>query len=997
MIPLELTITNFRSYHGPLTIDFRGLRRVCIIGPNGAGKSSIISAMLWALYGKSNTRTNSDLIRRGADFCEISLTFEAENNVYKIDRQVRSSGVSKAQIYHISGRGHDLIVDGAKKVESWLSSNLRLNYDTTINASVLLQGKADRFSTMSPADRKKFLSDVLGLSICDKIATLSRGKVKELTARIESKRSEIERLQALIDDLSDIPDRLNIAKKELEAAESAEKTANRSYAEIRERKNSVDRDLGELRLFEERYNALCKEINETKYAIEEASKGIAELKAIIDRGQEIETGWEKLEQVRAKREKLIEAKSTKLQLQGDLALVESEIEKWKAAVKLETERFRESRKGIAGQIAEIERLLAKESFIRERYAELIDARKAYGGLRESKETADAILKRIEQIDAIIETKKVGVENSLREKRNALLQIKIEDIQFLSKELAEIEERLAKKPQLRADRDSLQERGEAAKARIEALCAERGEVSTNIAEIQEKITLLHGEVASKCPLCGQKLDNEHREAVIKDLASEVDLKKERISKIEEESLKLEAEVVKLRKAWLKSSGEIGELEKLDGEGANLRIRIEKAHDAKSAAAALSEQIRELEDSLQIGSFAVEERKEVEKLRKDFDSKKIPHELIDAAEKRIEELADSEFILGKIAEDKDKKGKLEQDCDEIEEEIRKLEIRLERGDEISDKSLMLKELHARLTEIEFEPTQLENIEREIAAHLRYDDERHSLKAAREKEMELAERNKSMENKLSESKRNGLEMLSEIEKKRGQIPDADEIERMLNSAQMALESATAYHRTAAVEFSQAKSKEETRETLIRERKHAENEKGEIESKARLYRLLAEAMGKKGVPAFVIANALPEIEREADRLLALLTGDEMSLKLATARGEKELDTLEVQISTPTGDSPYENFSGGEAFRLDFALRVALSRFLARGGGGISTLIIDEGFGTQDDEGLALLSEAIRAIEEEFELIIVITHLERFKEDFDQIIEITKTPEKGSFPKVYA
>ena len=49
--------------------------------------------------------------------------------------------------------------------------------------------------------------------------------------------------------------------------------------------------------------------------------------------------------------------------------------------------------------------------------------------------------------------------------------------------------------------------------------------------------------------------------------------------------------------------------------------------------------------------------------------------------------------------------------------------------------------------------------------------------------------------------------------------------------------------------------------------------------------------------------------------------------------------------------FSGGEAFRVDFALRIAISSLLARRAGtSLQTLIVDEGFGSQDAEGLQLI-----------------------------------------------
>jgi exonuclease SbcC len=97
---------------------------------------------------------------------------------------------------------------------------------------------------------------------------------------------------------------------------------------------------------------------------------------------------------------------------------------------------------------------------------------------------------------------------------------------------------------------------------------------------------------------------------------------------------------------------------------------------------------------------------------------------------------------------------------------------------------------------------------------------------------------------------------------------------------------------------------------------------------------------------------------------------------GTKE--TLDIKISDSAGIRPYELFSGGEAFRIDFALRIAISKLLARrAGADLQTLIIDEGFGSQDEEGLSLIMDTLYAIQEEFAKIIIVSHLPHMKDHF--------------------
>ena len=92
------------------------------------------------------------------------------------------------------------------------------------------------------------------------------------------------------------------------------------------------------------------------------------------------------------------------------------------------------------------------------------------------------------------------------------------------------------------------------------------------------------------------------------------------------------------------------------------------------------------------------------------------------------------------------------------------------------------------------------------------------------------------------------------------------------------------------------------------------------------------------------------------------------------------------------ENCVAVEAFRTDFALRIALSKVLARRAGSqLRTLIIDEGFGTQDKQGLEGLKEAIQEISRDFDMLLVVTHLPELQDVFPVQIAVTKDPALGS------
>lgn len=179
------------------------------------------------------------------------------------------------------------------------------------------------------------------------------------------------------------------------------------------------------------------------------------------------------------------------------------------------------------------------------------------------------------------------------------------------------------------------------------------------------------------------------------------------------------------------------------------------------------------------------------------------------------------------------------------------------------------------------------------------------------------------------------------------------------------------------------------------------ELAAEIARHKTLERAFGKDGVPALLIEQALPQIEEKANDLLDRLSNGAMSVRFVTQASYKDKkrddlkETLDIVISDPAGERDYEMFSGGEAFRVNFAIRLALSEILAqRTGARLQTLVIDEGFGSQDAQGIQRLIEAINTVKGDFAKILIITHLDELKDAFPNRIEVEKG-ERGSIVRL--
>jgi exonuclease SbcC len=185
------------------------------------------------------------------------------------------------------------------------------------------------------------------------------------------------------------------------------------------------------------------------------------------------------------------------------------------------------------------------------------------------------------------------------------------------------------------------------------------------------------------------------------------------------------------------------------------------------------------------------------------------------------------------------------------------------------------------------------------------------------------------------------------------------------------------------------ELQEKLLAERASLAEDHG-------IYDALRNAFSKRGVPAMIIETAVPELERSANDLLRRMTEGRMAVRIETQREIKSGETreaLDIIISDELGTRPYDLYSGGETFRINFAIRIALSKLLARRAGAqLRSLYIDEGFGTQDTIGREQLVAAINSIQDDFDLILVITHIDEMKDAFPARIEVMKTPQGSQF-----
>lgn len=378
MIPLHLTLSGFLSYRDPVAIDFSAIDLACVAGPNGSGKSSLLDAITWALFGQARKRDDS-LINTQCETAEVTLTFAYEGNVYRVQR-VKPRDKTTMLEFHILQNSNKLSVisdqSGPKLAnphgngETWkpltertmreteasIQDTLGLDYETFVNASFFLQGKADQFTQQRPGDRKRILSSILGLEVWDayrqraaqrrrqvesEIAVLD-GQLHEIKLELDEEEERKSRLKTLEDDLA----RLSQTRQSQESALEHVRKVAATLAEQEKLVNTLDRQL----------QAARRELDEMARRAESRRDERQSFADLLSRASEIKAAYRDWEQARSELDRWGEIASQAREQDKRLQEPLDEINAARARLTQERETLQNQSEQVAKDQAEMERL-----------------------------------------------------------------------------------------------------------------------------------------------------------------------------------------------------------------------------------------------------------------------------------------------------------------------------------------------------------------------------------------------------------------------------------------------------------------------------------------------------------------------------------------------------------------------------------------------------------------------------------------------------------------
>lgn len=944
-----------------------------------------------------------------------------------------------------------LTAKGVRATQQLILEHLKLDFETFVNSAYLRQGRADEFMLKRPSERKQILADLLKLDHYDELAERAKDQSRQFKGQVELLEHQLESIQVQLlqrDAIATEQTNLEATLAEMQQQQAADTQQLQALQTAQHQYHTWQQQLS---WQQQQHRMLEQDSRRLQQELITAQQQQQELERLLQQEPTIAAGyahWQTLQTqedqlaTRFKTDQLIQTQRQQYQEQQAERVAELERQHQQVNAQLEA---------LTQQDQEIQQILQRSPEVETALQQLHQARVQLQHLDQLQTQVSPLHQRRQQLQSQLDRAHTRLLARLEELHTSAKQLRTqqEHQPQLQQAIVQVSDRIAALEQQRVYQQKVRDRGLERRDFMERLQAHQRNYELQLAEVEQKIQLLKQEVETEvevadlavvaeveagspesetlsyrhwraaelassdyplassyppCPLCDRSLDEQHWHLVMEKHQQQKQEILNQIWVIREQLSASEREIQILRQEYRDLEHELTGYGAVLERRGQLQEQLQMTASLQATLLQVMAEIAKLEQTLQSGHYAQEIQEEIQLL-----------------DRRLAQLNYDEKTHALVRGDVDRWRWAEIKQAEIKQAQRRQAQLAQRQPE----------LIAQRTELE---TQLDQYHQEITANLAaftqqiatlgYDVEQHNalrialreaqpwqlhaqeLHQAQQQYPQVRQRVAELTQILHDRQQNQHAVQSQVEvllQRLQQIPDLrlqiQTLDQQIQQRRTQLDTQFAYLGRLQQQQQQLTALSAQYSTLSIQLQTAQRQ-------YRIYQELAQAFGKNGIQALMIENVLPQLEAETNRILNRLSGNQLHVQFITQRSHRReqsrsakakgfqakfIETLDILIADPQGTRPYETYSGGEAFRVNFAIRLALSRLLAqRSGTALQLLIIDEGFGTQDAEGCDRLIAAITAIAPDFACILTVTHVPHFKEAFQTRIEVIKT-ETGS------
>ncbi|MBC7473103.1 MAG: hypothetical protein H7263_02335, partial [Candidatus Sericytochromatia bacterium] len=933
--------------------------------------------------------------------------FKIEDQLYRIMRSTRKKGKKKSEssleFQVLSENGYKSITGKTiKESQNRIIEIVKMDYQTFINSAFILQGKADQFTTKSPIERKKILAEILNLKQFDTLQERAKDKLKEIENDKVAISKETEKYNEIIQDEELVREKLSIDRMSLENSANDLVLIESDLSWMIEEKENYKNELSILKQIDKVYHDNKNTLELLNRDLEKLKNEIINLDSLIVRKEEIEAKYNKLNNFKKENDIYSDKLIKTSEIENKINTLKTEINNQRNDIKIELQKLQERSENYHRDQLEHEKVIKDKDKVLEAIDKLTKAKETENEYQNKSALSQKLTQKKVLLDKKLqlEIQEIKISESKITTQISERKLQIDSVKDIKEQLEKINSDLAEIERKIVLRDNIKENGTKLGANIE-------NNNKLIAQKQEEIKVYSDKIKhwsdfheANCPMCSRSLDEIDRKKIIEKYGQDIQAIEYEIEKINIENSLAQKKKEDYRNDYTKLSSEIkardvlqkqlGEYEKMLS---NAKIAEEQINELQKKLSLLSDKITNNNINHDLQTEILEVENQI--ITIDYNPEKLS--LIQAevnnwkwAEGKIDNIKSSESTLNKIIEVLPK----------LDLKITSLKDSLENNIFAKDKESELNSLTLELSNIAYKKEEHQILRESIINLKDYDSYWNQLQQSITRSVAINE-------ELFRMDKNKIKLDNDILENSKKVEKIPSLEEKLTKSTVKLDEKNQVHlrirkenNELTISVSKNTEKIEQFSKFKESMKENQDKQEKLDYEVRLYKELVNAFGKKGIQSVIIENAIPEIENAANELLNRITEGRMHISFNTRKENKTNDkiteTLDIFISDELGTRNYEMYSGGEAFRVNFAIRLALSKLLARRSGTkLKTLVIDEGFGTQDAKGISRLIESINTVSADFEKILIITHMNELKEAFPTKLEVYKTID-GSKVKLF-
>lgn len=995
MIPKQLTLKNFLSYR-EATLDFRGLHVACISGPNGAGKSSLLEAIAWAIWGCSRAAAEDDVIHQGELETRVDFTFEHNQQIYRVLRARRRQQGSSLEFQVQTETGFRVLTQrGMRATQRLICQHLRLDYDTFVNSAYLRQGRADEFMLKRPSERKQILADLLKLDQYEALAERAKERMRLARAQISLLQTQLEALAQTLERRHEAAQALQRLQSLLEGLTQSQQALQQQLEQQHQSQQQQQHLAQQLALGQQQQQHLAQELERLTAEHQSLETQIGQVSAVLAQATEITAQNQRRQQLQAAEAEQSAQMQQHQQQQQRRRQLEQQYQQQQQQLDDQQRQLQHRQLALEEQLQECQPILAKADQVDAALEQLQAAKLRLRQLDQAQLQAAPLLQRRQVLQSELERAQTRLSTRLEELYASEQQLQHQQLQQpqLMQAVVEVAQTLEHLEKRRIYQAQVREKGLERRSFMDQLQANQRTYEAQLAQVDQKIRLL-SEPNAVCPLCDRPLDQHRWQLVLERQQIQQAELRDQLWVIREQLTTSEREIQVLRQEYRDLESELDRYGSTLQQRGQLEAKLHSSADVQSRLQQLEAERQQLEHCLQAHHFALETHQELDQIEQSL--AEIQYDDRDHALVRgqVDRLRWAEIKQAEIEQTRRRQQRLLAQQPIIAEQLQRLAAE-QAALAASPLGSAIAALDQQLAAIGYSVEQHQQLRQALQDSQHWPLQAQALAQAQAQQPQLLHQAAA----VAEQQQQQQQQLGQLSQQLGQLsaalaasPDAQAQIQVLESQLQAQQVQRDY---ALAQLGALQQQLQQFDQLQAQRLTLQQTLETVQHQVRIYQELAHAFGRNGIQALMIENLLPQLEAETNHLLSRLSGHQLHVQFVTQRASRRqaklIDTLDILIADTHGTRPYETYSGGEAFRVNFAIRLALARLLAqRSGMALQMLIIDEGFGTQDSEGCDRLISAISAIAADFACILAVTHIPHFREAFETRIDVLKT-EAGS------